>query len=162
MTIEYTNQEITGRAQLARQRISAENGPVDAQIVAESYGLGVKFASFDNTAPECISDNVAAFYDQETHCIVINDDLSGNEVNFFIAVELGKYLLFEAWVKSPSYMLTERKTMRPGQQQEAAETFARALLVSQKMLTKFRQVADASSLSRLFCLPIVELAKEVA
>lgn len=122
--------------------------PINPAKIATEIAVEVYFAEFTGNYT-----NVSGFFDAFNNKIYVNKAESPTRQAFTIAHELGHKILHEEWAKSNDYkFLLREKLELPSKDwhEQEANTFAANLLVPEKMLSKYRNIASIGELARLF------------
>lgn len=140
--------------QIAAKTLNENNfsdPPVLPKALAENYGLSVLFADF----PDNLSD-VMGFIDFEDNSIFVNRANARNRQTFTIAHELGHALMHRDYIEAhpAEYKVLRRQPMGGTKDpiEQEANAFASYLLVPTNMLDRYKTVATASELARLFAV----------
>lgn len=131
------------------EKYGYDKPPIDPELIAESEGLNVVYADFE----EPFDEEVSGFFRLRDKTIVVNNSISGNRILFTIAHELGHHVLHQDFIRSNDYIPMPRNNEYPNGkpvEEVEADTFAANLLVPLKALKKYREIASIDELASLF------------
>jgi len=128
-----------------------KTAPIDPELLAESRGLEVMYADFNDE----LRGKISGFIDLENNQIVVNKATAPTRMVFTIAHELGHFEMHRDWARSEKYRVLPRRDSyegaKPPEEQEA-DAFASHLLVPRAVLRRYKDIASIPELARMFCV----------
>lgn len=124
--------------------------PIIPSDIANNYGLMLLYADFSDQYSD-----VAGFLDIDKKTIFVNNNDAPNRQTFTIAHELGHWLLHREIIKKDSskYSVFLRRPLDSKENdfmEKEANCFAANLLVPKEFLLKYKDIADTTTLAKIF------------